>query len=114
MIWDLIRLLSTVILVAVVGIGSWLLYLKVQEGLNGINQQLKHRGISLSQSGMSIKTDRRSSNLEQTQDAIQAGIMKGWENSTFNVGKGVLGKHIDAKHDKNFRAGVDKTHRKTV
>ncbi|BGP54256.1 hypothetical protein JCM8202_001392 [Rhodotorula sphaerocarpa] len=98
-----IRLILTLAVVAMLVYGIRLIVLGIQEGIQSAKGNLQQRGVNVSASGASVRTQKRGVTQEQIGDQLQRGLMKGWKAATFNV-PWALSKatHLGgSRHDKN-------------
>ncbi|KEI42838.1 uncharacterized protein L969DRAFT_177927 [Mixia osmundae IAM 14324] len=84
---------------------------KSKEALAATKKDLKAKGYDVHSNTLAVRTDKRALTKEETQDAMQAGMMKGWKASTFNV-PGIMQPVLGGTaHDKN-KAEYDAKHAK--
>merc|ERR1712080_143960 len=98
-----IRLVLTLAILGGLAYVARLLMKAINEGVDSAKGTLQQKGVNVSSSGASIRTQQRAVTLEQVGDKLQRGLMKGWKASTFNV-PWALSKttHLGgSRHDKN-------------
>ncbi|GAA5855840.1 hypothetical protein JCM8547_000381 [Rhodosporidiobolus lusitaniae] len=84
-LWTIFKLLTTLAVLAAIGYAIKLALDAVNDAVAQGKQALDKKGVSISKSGMAVKTDRRALTQEETEDKLQRSLMKGWKNSTFQV-----------------------------
>ncbi|KWU44133.1 hypothetical protein RHOSPDRAFT_34357 [Rhodotorula sp. JG-1b] len=98
-----IRLVLTLAILGGLAYVARLLMKAINEGVDSAKGTLQQKGVNVSSSGASIRTQQRAVTQEQVGDKLQRGLMKGWKASTFNV-PWALSKttHLGgSRHDKN-------------
>ncbi|KAH8924108.1 hypothetical protein BT69DRAFT_1280887 [Atractiella rhizophila] len=70
-------------------------------GMQAYNQGIA-AGYTLTEDGMQVKTEHRSSTVSEQTDAMNLGIRRLWKNTKFNVPPILAGTGLSgSKHDKN-------------
>lgn len=105
-------LVKLLLVLAVVAGASYAISLGLaafKDAVSKAKGELAGKGISLTESGVAVKTDKRAFTQEETQDKLQRGIAKGFGAASFNV-PWVLGASslAGSSHDKH-KAEHDRT-----
>ncbi|BGP46472.1 hypothetical protein JCM10450v2_002317 [Rhodotorula kratochvilovae] len=79
------KLVLTLLVLAALAYGASLAYAAITDGINSAKQAMEKKGVQVSKSGASVKTDKRALTQEETEDRLQRSLMKGWKAATFNV-----------------------------
>ncbi|POY72504.1 hypothetical protein BMF94_4330 [Rhodotorula taiwanensis] len=97
------RLVVTVAVLAGLAYMIRLVVKAINEGVDSAKGTLQQKGVNVSTTGASIRTDKRAVTQEELGDQMQRGLMKGWKASTFNVPWALTKTtHLGgSRHDKN-------------
>ncbi|TNY20841.1 hypothetical protein DMC30DRAFT_416578 [Rhodotorula diobovata] len=98
-----LKLVVTLVILAALGYAAKLALAAINESINSAKSAMEKKGVQVSSSGASVKTNKRALTQEETEDRIQRGIMKGWKASSFNVpwALGKVSNLSGSTHDKN-------------
>ncbi|GAA5901166.1 hypothetical protein JCM8208_002293 [Rhodotorula glutinis] len=98
-----LKLVVTLFVLALLGYGAKLALAAISDSINSAKAAMEKKGVAVSSSGASVKTNKRALTQEETEDRIQRGIMQGWKASSFNVpwALGKVSNLTGSTHDKN-------------
>ncbi|KAH8916768.1 hypothetical protein BT69DRAFT_1287402 [Atractiella rhizophila] len=99
---EAVGIVVSLLFFALVCVGGYFGMQAYNQGIANTKASLKKRGYTLTEDGMQVKTEHRSSTVSEQTDAMNLGIRRLWKNTKFNVPPILAGTGLSgSKHDKN-------------